>query len=175
MADDKARDYAKTANDFYVIKPWEHTNKVSSEVTGSLELDIEPKKALHLFTAEGERPWVPDWNPAILKGTGYNAGDVFSAPLGTFYVVKFDVDSQSLFYTYVSPIEASSIEINIDENSNGGSIVNVTWKSTSLTEQNDATIKAFNQKAMAERMAAWKALIQANKDKVQQFLDTIPA
>lgn len=166
-------DYENIASELSITKPWTFTNAISVANTGSLELNIEPKKAMYLFTALGEKPWIPGWDPALIKGDGYNKGDVFAATLGTFYVVDFDIDNQRIFYTYNSPIEASSIEIKFESNGKGGSVVNVTWNNSALSKEGNAFLATFNQAAMEERMNGWKALITASRLKIDAFLTDI--
>jgi hypothetical protein len=48
---------------------------------GSFPLPCPPEAALPLFTPEGERDWVPGWNPTYLSGATDEAGAVWTTDL----------------------------------------------------------------------------------------------
>jgi hypothetical protein len=50
-----------------------------SRPSGSFELDLRASVAIDLFTPEGERDWVPGWDPAYPDGrASEEPGTVFS-------------------------------------------------------------------------------------------------
>ena len=154
--------------------PWEFSSAVSVSNRASLELDIKPELAIYLFTAEGEKPWIGEWDPAILRGDGYEIGSVFSSPMGTFITVDFNTETRHIFYTYVSSMEASTIEIDLENNGKGGSIVTIGWNSTALSPEGNEQISQFTQKALEQRLNDWKKMIEDNATPVNAFLKTIP-
>jgi hypothetical protein len=55
----------------------EFTDAVTVSHRHSFKLNLPPQEAIQLFTAKGEIPWIPVWNPAILRGDGYKKGSIF--------------------------------------------------------------------------------------------------
>ena len=51
----------------------------SRTFNGSLTLKLEPSEAFALFSPEGERLWVPGWQPELLypQGADWTEGQVF--------------------------------------------------------------------------------------------------
>lgn len=166
--------YAEHHKNPNASNPWEFSDAVSVSNRASFELDIEPKRAMYLFTAEGEKPWIPGWDPAILKGDGYEIGSVFAAPMGTFVTVDFNTDTFHIFYTYASPVEASTIEIDFEGNNKGGSVITIQWNSTGLSPEGNAQVSQFDQEALQQRLLDWKDMIESNESKVNEFLSTVP-
>ncbi len=54
----------------------EKTSMFMSETT-RFELNIPAEKAIYLFSAEGEKYWVKDWEPSLPRGDGFQKNDVF--------------------------------------------------------------------------------------------------
>jgi len=165
---------AQSHGDTNTSRPWEFSNAASVSNRASLEVSFEPKRAMYLFTAQGEKPWIPGWDPAILKGDGYKAGSVFASPEGIFVTVDFNTETRRIFYTYVSPVEASTIELNFEANGKGGSTVNIEWNSTALSTEGNAQIAKFDQEALEQRARDWQELIETTyRDDVRAFMATV--
>lgn len=167
------KSYFEMAAELSLTKPWTFSDTKFVSKVGTLELRIPPKKAMHLFTAIGEKYWIPDWNPNLIKGDGFNKGDIFSDPMGTFYVVDFNVEKQRIFYVYISPIDTSSIELQFKSDGQNGSIVIVHWTTASLSKEGSGLVESFDQKAMNDRMKRWGKLIVEHQSQVDAYLDTL--
>lgn len=136
--------------------------------TGSFELAAPPNEAFHLFTAPGEKLWVPDWDPTILSGNGTQAGTVFETGHGNertiWVVVDFDVEARRARYARTTPhSRAGTVEVRLSANDEGGSIVTVTYELTALNESGNQVLAQFDAEAYAEMMKEWKRLIGAAK------------
>ena len=109
---------------------------------GSFEIGYPPGEALRLFTAEGERHWIPGWEPEILRGDGYHRNDVFISvgPGGhsTYVVIEYDDKNYHALYTRVTPnLTAGTVEITITPHARG-SLVEVGYNFTSLGDEGAA-------------------------------------
>ena len=134
--------------------------------SGMFDLDIPPEKAFHLFTAPGERLWVPGWDPAILSGDGTEAGTVFVTSHGdetTIWVVTdFNASQRRARYARVSPgSRAGTVEVGVRANDSGGSTVAVRYELTALTESGSRNLAQFDADAYSEMLKEWKELIRA--------------
>lgn len=129
------------------------------------ELALCAKDALSLFTAEGERGWVPGWEPERLGGDG--VGSVFVTRLGgteTVWVVV-DYDPQRGIARYarqVAGVQAGLVEVQCTDSDDGRCAVHVRY---SLTPLSDAAIlgvaEFLNAQRFADAIANWKRLIVA--------------
>jgi hypothetical protein len=72
--------------------------------TGSITVPLPPKQALTLFTPEGERAWVPGWDPQHLSDT------VFTTDHATWVVL--DAPPGAVRYARVTPgHHAGTVEV----------------------------------------------------------------
>ncbi|MEM9302922.1 MAG: SRPBCC family protein [Pseudomonadota bacterium] len=132
---------------------------------GSFELERPPKEALPLFTAPGERLWVPGWEPVILHGDGYETGTAFITEHGehtTYWlVIDYDVGAGHAAYARVTPgLHTGTVDVSIAENGSGGSRVTVTYQMTGLSDHGNGEVeRSYNEVAYAEMMTHWQSLI----------------
>jgi len=140
--------------------------------TGSFELEMSPEEALPLFTAPGEKLWIPIWDPAVLNGDGYEKGTVFvtSHHGHTTYwlVMDYDTRAQHALYVRVTPDrDTGTVEVSIDTNGTGGSTVNVAYQLTGLSPAgNDHLEESFTEAKYAEMMEEWRSMIDASREKI---------
>ena len=136
--------------------------------SGSFELDMTPGEALPLFTAQGEKLWVPDWRPEILSGDGFEKGTVFvTSSHGhktNWIVMDYDTETLHALYARVTPeIDAGTVEVTIVPNGRGGSIVNVTYQLTALSATGAEKLQAsFSENNYARMMEDWRSMISSN-------------
>lgn len=138
---------------------------ISINHSGSFELAEPPGKALFLFTAPGEVAWVPGWEPVIMSGDGYEAGTVFLTHHGdeeTIWVVTdFDTRKYRARYSRITPgSRAGTVEVVLRESQSGGSIVDVTYELTALTDAGNDNLADFNDAAYASMLVEWKSLVE---------------
>lgn len=141
--------------------------------TGSFELDISPEKALPLFTAPGEKLWIPTWKPSIITGDGFEQGTQFLTQHGGhlthWYVAAYDTVSKHAQYIRVTPgVDMGTVDVTLADNLKGGSIVEVTYQLTGLSEAGNNTLrKHYSKNNYAIMMKEWRQLIIASKDKIR--------
>lgn len=141
---------------------------------GSLEVDYPPREALRLFTAEGERYWIPGWEPEILRGDGYHRDDVFVAagPGGhsTYVVMDYNDKKHHSLYARVTPgVSAGTVEITITPHGRG-SLVEVGYSFTSLSDEGAVSLSKLTDEAFSQQMLSWKNGIESAKGKISGWL-----
>jgi len=140
---------------------------------GSLEIDYPPRTALRLFTAEGERYWIPGWEPEILRGDGYHRDDVFVGvgPGGhsTYVVIEYDDEKCHVLYARVTPdISAGTVEISITPHGRG-SLVEVGYSLASLSDEGSEALSKVTDEAFAQQMISWENGIESAKEKISYW------
>ena len=140
--------------------------------SGSFELDMTPDEALPLFTAPGEKLWIPIWDPVVLHGDGYEKGTVFvtSHHGNTTYwlVMDYDTDTKHAQYVRVTPeANTGTVDVSITSNGEGGATVNVAYQLTALSPAGNADLQeSFSEPKYAEMMEEWRAMISASRAKI---------
>jgi len=142
--------------------------------TGSFELDMTPEEAQPLFTAPGEKLWIPIWNPVILNGDGYEEGTAFVTTnhghTSYWLVTDYDTEAKHAQYVRVTPgANTGTVDVSITSNGNGGSIVNVAYQLTGLSPTGNADLKdSFSESKYAEMMEEWRAMINDSREKIDE-------
>lgn len=156
------------------------TQAVTVTRESSFELDMTPKQALPLFTAPGEIIWVPNWEPVILFGDGFETGTVFTTRnhgSKTYWkVLNYDTETLNARYIRVNPEENMGIvDVKIRPNKSGQSTVLVTYQLTSLSVEGSKKLKeSFSEINYEKMMKEWKAMIEENKEAIDQHFRTKP-
>ena len=133
---------------------------------------MSPEEALPLFTALGEKFWIPTWDPVVLNGDGVETGTVFvTSNQGhkTHWIVM-DYDSQAYhaLYVRVTPeVDAGTVDVSLVSNGKGGSVVTVSYELTALSPAgNEKLQSSFSETHYAQMMKDWRAMINVNRDKI---------
>ncbi len=133
--------------------------------TGSFELDMTPDEAQPLFTAPGEKLWIPIWDPVILSGDGYEKGTAFvtnNHGHTTYWLVTdYDTEARHTQYVRVTPgANIGSVDVSITANDSGGSTVNVAYQVTGLSPAGNAEMEdSFSESRYAAMMEEWRTMI----------------
>ena len=102
-------------------------------VSGEFDLAVSAAEAIGFFTPEGERGWVPGWNPVYPSGeSSETPGTVFTTDAGgvdTIWVVmNIDRDGCSSAYSRVTPgHHAGTVQVQCQDRPEGGCVVTVTY------------------------------------------------
>jgi hypothetical protein len=134
--------------------------------TGSFELPVNPADAIGLFTAEGERRWIPGWVPEYPEAGAEHdaAGTVFirrdhGGPQ-TFIVVE----NGPLLRRYArvtDNVTAGTIEVTC-ESAGEGTLVRVAFDLTALSPEGAAWLDAFAS-GYDGMMTLWRDWITASE------------
>jgi len=142
------------------------TGLTSITRTGTVHLDSPPEHVFPLFTAPGERLWVPGWDPQILtSGHGLERGSVWLTGNGDdrtiWLVVDYDPESLHARYTRITPeSRAGWVEVFARPDGEGGAEVEVTYQLTALNEHGVEVLAEFDEENYAQMMAEWERLIR---------------
>ena len=137
--------------------------------TGTVHVDAPPEQAFQLFTAPGERLWVPGWNPVVLSGgDGRAEGTVFVTThhdeQTVWVVVNYRPESQQARYARVTPASrAGTVTVHALPNGLGGSEVEVTYELTALSDAGNQVLEEFDEEEFSRMLADWEDTIRAAK------------
>jgi hypothetical protein len=140
-------------------------SSVMMTAEAGFELALCAMDALPLFTAEGERRWVPGWEPEILGGDG--VGSVFVTRMGgretVWVVVDYDPRRGVARYArQVAGVQAGLVEVQCRDSEEGRCAVRVRYSLTPLSDDAVADVAGFlDPPRFAESIADWKRLIVA--------------
>ena len=140
--------------------------------TGSFELDMTPEEALPLFTAQGEKLWIPMWDPVILHGDGYEKGTVFVTEHHgqTVYwlVMDYDINAKHALYVRVTPgADTGTVDVSLAPNESGGSTVTVSYQLTALSPAGKKRLQeSFTEARYAEMMGEWRTMISNSRERI---------
>jgi hypothetical protein len=135
--------------------------------TGRFHVDAPPEQSIHLFTAPGETLWADGWHPVILSGDGAEKGTVFvtrhDEEVTIWVVVDFDPQTFHVRYSRVTPsIRAGTVEVFVRSDGQRGSIVDVTYQLTALSETGNRDLAHFDAQAYSEMMGEWENAISGS-------------
>ena len=138
---------------------------VRSRRQGSFRLPSPPATAFDLFTAEGERRWVPDWSPVILSDCGASEpGAVFLTDHGgertIWTVIEADRDAGRLLYSRVSPgRRAGTVRVELTAEGNTTNVT-VSYDLTALGPDGVAAVLAMDEAGFAAMLEEWQRMIE---------------
>lgn len=156
-----------------VLAPAVATQETAQQLTraGSFDLSCSAKTAFPLFSPEGERDWIKGWDPQPVypetitfnRDTVFKQGDAGHEAIWTI----LDADWQTYRAEYVrldSASHTAHIVVKVEPLGPERSRVTVTYTVTAFREHAPAIFEAFSEKAYAEKMHHWQALITALLD-----------
>jgi hypothetical protein len=130
------------------------------------ELALSAGDALPLFTADGERRWVPGWEPEIPDGDG-GTGSVFVTRMNgvetVWVVVDYDpARGLARYARHVAGVQAGLVDVRCAPLGEDRCAVRVRYTLTPLSEAAVAAVAEFlDPPRFAESIAGWKRLIVA--------------
>lgn len=133
--------------------------------SAGFDLALDPADALPLFTADGERRWVPGWLPQRLGGDG--PGSVFltqAAGAETVWIVVDYDEARGLarYARWIAGVQAGLVEVRCSPVMPGRCRVDVRYTLTPLSAGAVTAVTAFLEPArFAAAIADWKRLIVA--------------
>ncbi len=138
---------------------------------GSFALPLPPDEAFDLFTAEGERRWVDDWEPVILSDCGaLEPGAIFLTDHGgehtVWTVIEADRPASRLLYSRVSPgRRAGTVSVKLADE-DGGTRVHVAYDITALAKDAEPLVAAMDAAGFAAMLGEWRQLIERSLTEV---------
>ena len=131
-------------------------------------LAIPPEQAFVFFTPEGERAWIPDWNPEYLHpadGT-LQSGLVFRTRAGgeptLWLVARYDAQALEAEYVRIVPeSRVGTVAVRCHAVADGGTQVEVTYALTGLSDAGNRVLASVTEDAHAQMMSNWQKCITA--------------
>jgi hypothetical protein len=134
--------------------------------SGTLEIPIPPRQALALFTAEGERDWVPGWDPHYLHvdRSSQEEGTVFRTSHDgeetIWLVVRWEPGDGVARYARLTPERrVGTVEVRCDPRPSGGSRVTVTYSLTALNAEEAKELATLTPEAYQAMLVEWQERI----------------
>jgi hypothetical protein len=134
--------------------------------TGSVHVDALPEHAFPLFTAPGERLWVPGWDPVIVGGgKGLERGSMWLTTHGDeqtiWLVVDYDPAALHARYARITPgSRGGTVEVFARPDGSGATEVQVTYELTALSTDGNEALAAFDAEYFSHMMVEWERMIQ---------------
>lgn len=129
----------------------------------SFQLDTPVSRVLPLFTAAGERRWVPGWKPLIVSGTE-ERGSVFITRTHegrqvTWIVVDYRPGEGRVSYArWVEGSNVGLVDVSCQPDPAGGTEVSVRYTLTGLGRDGSALVRDFlADERYAAMIEEWRA------------------
>ena len=144
---------------------------------GEFVIDLRRADAFKLFTAAGERLWVPGWDPNLLGALPQHDGLVFLTVNGSdqtiWTVLSSNIDAGHVRYSRVTPGVSAGI-VEVAATSEGeGTRVRVSYDLTALTPEDEEALEPYSEENFAAMMKRWKELIDGMPAKSVATLATL--
>lgn len=135
-----------------------------SQRSGSFLIPLKREDAFPLFTAEGERAWVPGWSPLVLGSGLQEVGLVFLTEHGgettIWTVVESDRNQWRHRYSRVTPgTRAGIVEVVISPEGDM-SRINVSYDMTALPGSGEEALMPYSEENFRGMLDEWRNLIE---------------
>jgi hypothetical protein len=135
--------------------------------SGSFHLDAPRERVFPLFTARGEREWVPGWDPVVLSGAD-ERGSVFQTRSHdgretNWIVVDYSPSEGRAGYARLAQgSDIGLVDVVCTVDAGGGTNVSVTYTLTPMHPGAEGFIDNFlSPEAYARMMEEWRAATSA--------------
>jgi hypothetical protein len=135
---------------------------------GAFELPCAAADALDFFTPEGERDWVPGWNPqpiypgriVLERDTVFRTDDEDGPVVWT--ILDVDREHGQVEYAYVAAdVRAARVHVAVSPVEPGRSRVHVTYVVTTLGERGRKYVQLFGEESFRAKMQQWRTWVTA--------------
>jgi hypothetical protein len=134
---------------------------VRRRVSGEFELPISASDAIGFFTPEGERSWVPGWDPTYPAGEPTETdGTVFVTDhwgIEIFWIIdKIDRTAHTSAYSRITlGRHAGTVKVICTDQLDGRCVVTVTYDMTNLAPHHPDLLDAYNDEHFNAMMRQW--------------------
>jgi hypothetical protein len=135
---------------------------------GEFPLSVSAATAIGFFTPEGERRWVPGWDPTYPDGeSSETPGTVFTTAhtnTQTIWVIHhIDRARGSAAYSRITAgHHAGTVKVRCTDQETDRCTVTVDYDMTALTGSDPAALDAFDEESFAAMMQQWAAMVTGN-------------
>jgi hypothetical protein len=136
--------------------------------THTVRVPLSAKRAMELFTARGERAWVPDWEPTFPageppEGAPEEEGTVFLTDHGgrrTHWVVAARSEGMVRYARVTPGLWSGLVTVRTRPGDGPPSEFEISYDLTALTEEGVRELSAF-EAGFEQEIGAWEDLIAA--------------
>ena len=131
----------------------------------TLTVYLPREEAFELFTPEGERRWVPGWQPEYLHRAPRDGVDTafrtrHDGEETLWMVLEHDLEDGCLGYARVTPgSRLGTVMLDFEAIDDTSCWVTVCYELTALTAAGNAVLERFTQPAYEAMLADWEARI----------------
>ena len=143
----------------------------TASFTGRLSVQADPVDAFPLFSPQGERSWVPGWNPEILSSRGgeWRQGQIFRTRdehgEAIWVVSRLDLKIHEVEYHRVqSGRYVAQVVVRCRPSGRQRSEVTVSYSFVGLSATGNREIEAMTQGAHDEKLECWARWIAGHLD-----------
>lgn len=135
--------------------------------SGTVELDLPASQAIGMFTPEGEREYVPGWEPDYgPSGPSEEPGTVFRTAVGgteTIWVImQLDRMTGTAEYARVTPgIHAGTVRVRCEPSAEGRTKVHIAYDISLLDGGDLAALDSFTDDRFERTLGDWESSIAA--------------
>jgi MOSC domain-containing protein YiiM len=140
--------------------------RLSVRRSGTLRVAAPPDKAFPFFTPDGERLYVPGFDPQYLHPlTGeQGVGAIFTTDHNDedtlWMVLRFSASERRADYARVTPGSRwGTVAVALEPVGGSSTQVTITYEMTSTSEAGDEKLTAFTEDAFAATLAEWEAQV----------------
>jgi len=138
------------------------------ERRGTFELPLPVERAFPLFTPEGEKRWIEEWDPTFLHPpSGHTEhGMVFTTDHGgeatIWTCTAFEPAAHHACYVRVTPgSRLGFVDVRCEAVAADRTRVHVAYVYTALSERGQADLAALTEAAYGQMLESWRAMIVA--------------
>jgi MOSC domain-containing protein YiiM len=142
------------------------TQRLSIRRTGTLHVARAPADAFVYFTPDGERLWVPGFDPEYLHPLSgeQGPGAIFTTTHGSeetlWMVLRFSPDEGVAEYARVTPgSRRGTVRVSLQAAGERSTRATVSYDLTALADKGDEVLAAMTQNAYEDMLADWQRRI----------------
>lgn len=142
---------------------------VHVEHTGDFVLPLPRDEAFSLFSPEGERSWVPGWDPEYLYPgqTSSDPGTVFRTTHHNeetlWLVLQCDAGKAEAEYARITPgSRLGTVKVRCMEEGEGSTRVRVSYSLTAVSAAGNATLAELSVEAYSRMLEDWREFIMGS-------------
>jgi hypothetical protein len=138
---------------------------VHVQLSGRITIPVAPAGAFRYFTPEGERRWVPGWNPEYLhppdgslaEGLAFRTGHGGEETI--WLVTRCNPAAGVIEYVRITAgSRIGTVSVSVAAAGKGATEATVTYRLTSISPAGDSTLESF-EAGFARMLADWETRI----------------
>ena len=134
--------------------------------SGRFSVALPADRAIELFTPEGERDWVPGWDPVYPDGSpSETPGTIFTTAANgvetTWAIIEVDRVSCRAAYARITPgRHAGTVQVRCEQTAPAACRVHVEYDMTLLEGADTTELRPYEPSAFDAVMQEWQSLVE---------------